>query len=211
MAGKFGRGEDFTFEDFLAQMESVRKMGSIGSCSGCCRAWARCASRSTNIDERESTASTAIIQSMTPAERREPQDPQRLAAVAHRPRLRSHGRRRQRAGRAVLRGAEDDAPDGRRWRDARHAGHAGHARRGRGKKAKGKAGQEGARAKRRPVRQPGQAAAEHAAAEAAAADRQVMPKPGRAARRPSAARGASSSTRPPCSSPTTCSEYLKRR
>ncbi|HEX4698528.1 MAG TPA: signal recognition particle receptor subunit alpha, partial [Actinomycetes bacterium] len=29
MAAKIGRGDEFTFEDFLAQMESVRKMGSM--------------------------------------------------------------------------------------------------------------------------------------------------------------------------------------
>ena len=34
MAGKFGRGEDFTLEDFLAQMESVRKMGSMSKLLG---------------------------------------------------------------------------------------------------------------------------------------------------------------------------------
>ena len=28
MAGKLGRGKDFTLEDFLAQMQAMRKMGS---------------------------------------------------------------------------------------------------------------------------------------------------------------------------------------
>ena len=34
MAAKFGRGDDFTFEDFLAQMQSVRKMGSMSKLLG---------------------------------------------------------------------------------------------------------------------------------------------------------------------------------
>ncbi|MEP6762184.1 MAG: signal recognition particle protein, partial [Sporichthyaceae bacterium] len=34
MAGKFGRGEDFSLEDFMAQMESVRKMGSMSKLLG---------------------------------------------------------------------------------------------------------------------------------------------------------------------------------
>jgi signal recognition particle subunit SRP54 len=70
MAGKFGRGEDFTFEDFLAQMESVRKMGSMSKLLGLLPGMGQMREQIENIDEREIDRVTAIIQSMTPAERR---------------------------------------------------------------------------------------------------------------------------------------------
>jgi signal recognition particle subunit SRP54 len=70
MAGKFGRGEDFTFEDFLAQMESVRKMGSMSKLLGMLPGMGAMREQIENIDEREIDRVTAIIQSMTPAERR---------------------------------------------------------------------------------------------------------------------------------------------
>ena len=57
MAGKFGRGEDFTLEDFLAQMEASARWARCPSCSGCCRAWGRCASRSRTSTSARSTAS----------------------------------------------------------------------------------------------------------------------------------------------------------
>ena len=58
MAGKFGRGEDFTFEDFLAQMESVRKMGSMSKLLGMLPGHGRrCASRSRTSTSARSTAS----------------------------------------------------------------------------------------------------------------------------------------------------------
>jgi len=71
MAGKFGRGEDFTFEDFLAQMESVRKMGSMSKLLGMLPGMGAMREQIENIDEREIDRVTAIITSMTPAERRD--------------------------------------------------------------------------------------------------------------------------------------------
>jgi signal recognition particle subunit SRP54 len=71
MAGKFGRGEDFTFEDFLAQMESVRKMGSMSKLLGMLPGMGAMREQIENIDEREIDRVTAIIKSMTPAERRD--------------------------------------------------------------------------------------------------------------------------------------------
>ena len=56
------------------------------------------------------------------------QDPQRLAAGAHRPRLGRAGQRGQRPGRAVRRGAEDDAPDALGHGDAGDARDAGRGR-----------------------------------------------------------------------------------
>jgi signal recognition particle subunit SRP54 len=70
MAGKFGRGEDFTFEDFLAQMESVRKMGSLSKLLGMLPGMGQIRDQIENIDEREIDRVAAIIKSMTPAERR---------------------------------------------------------------------------------------------------------------------------------------------
>ncbi|MGZ4614646.1 MAG: signal recognition particle protein [Actinomycetes bacterium] len=71
MAGKFGRGENFTFEDFLAQMESVRKMGSMSKLLGMLPGMGQMREQIENIDEREIDRVTAIIKSMTPAERRD--------------------------------------------------------------------------------------------------------------------------------------------
>jgi signal recognition particle subunit SRP54 len=70
MAGKFARGDDFTFEDFLAQMESVRKMGSMSKLLGMLPGMGAMRDQIENIDERELDRTTAIIKSMTPEERR---------------------------------------------------------------------------------------------------------------------------------------------
>ena len=39
MADKVARGDAFTLEEFLEQMQAVKKMGSIGKLWGCCPAW----------------------------------------------------------------------------------------------------------------------------------------------------------------------------
>jgi signal recognition particle subunit SRP54 len=71
MAGKFGRGEDFSFEDFLAQMESMRKMGSMSKLLGMLPGMGAMREQIENIDEKEIDRVTAIIHSMTPQERRD--------------------------------------------------------------------------------------------------------------------------------------------
>jgi signal recognition particle subunit SRP54 len=71
MAGKFGRGENFTFEDFMAQMESVRKMGSMSKLLGMLPGMGAIREQIENIDERDIDRVTAMIKSMTPAERRD--------------------------------------------------------------------------------------------------------------------------------------------
>jgi signal recognition particle subunit SRP54 len=71
MAGKFGRGEDFSLEDFMAQMESVRKMGSMSKLLGMLPGMGAMREQIENIDERDIDRTTAIIKSMTPAERRD--------------------------------------------------------------------------------------------------------------------------------------------
>src|SRR4051812_25675795 len=70
MAAKIGRGDEFTFEDFLAQMESVRKMGSMSKLLGMLPGMGAMREQIENIDEREIDRTTAIIKSMTPQERR---------------------------------------------------------------------------------------------------------------------------------------------
>ena len=137
MAGKFGRGEDFTFEDFLAQMESVRKMGSMSKLLGMLPGMGAMREQIENIDEREIDRVTAIIKSMTPEERR---DHKIL-----------NGSRRQRIARGSGREVSDVNGLVERFTEAQkmmrqlaagggHARDAGDPRHGcGGKKAKGKA------------------------------------------------------------------------
>ncbi|MEU7019757.1 signal recognition particle protein [Streptomyces sp. NPDC048717] len=66
------KGQDFTLDDFLAQMEQVRKMGSISKLLGMLPGMAQMKEQINNIDEREVDRVGAIIKSMTPAERQDP-------------------------------------------------------------------------------------------------------------------------------------------
>ena len=88
MAGKVLAGEDFTLEDFLSQMQALRKMGSLGKLLGMLPGMGEIREQIDNLDEREIDRVQAIIQSMTPGRAGRRQDPQRLAAGAHRPRRR---------------------------------------------------------------------------------------------------------------------------
>ncbi|MEV0094198.1 signal recognition particle protein [Streptomyces sp. NPDC050738] len=65
-------GKDFTLDDFLAQMEQVRKMGSISKLLGMLPGMGQMKEQIANIDEREVDRTAAIIKSMTPAERHDP-------------------------------------------------------------------------------------------------------------------------------------------
>ena len=69
---KFVKGEDFTLEDFLEQLQGIAKMGSMSKILGMMPAAAQMKKQIANIDDSEITKSTAIVQSMTPAERRDP-------------------------------------------------------------------------------------------------------------------------------------------
>jgi len=62
----------FTLEDFLDQMQQVKKMGSIQNVIGMLPGMPK-EVRKAEIDDREITRIEAIIQSMTPAERRKPE------------------------------------------------------------------------------------------------------------------------------------------
>ena len=72
MAGKLAAGEDFTLEDFLTQMESLRKMGPIANILGMLPGAGQMKEQIESIDERDLDRVAAIINSMTPQERRDP-------------------------------------------------------------------------------------------------------------------------------------------
>jgi len=71
MAAKIGGG-DFTLEDFLSQMQAVRRMGSLTKLLGMLPGMGDMREQLNSIDEREMDRVAAIIQSMTPAERQDP-------------------------------------------------------------------------------------------------------------------------------------------
>ena len=64
--------EQFTLEDFLEQLQQVKKMGSLQSMLGMLPGAGKMKDQIENIDESELTRTEAIIRSMTPAERRQP-------------------------------------------------------------------------------------------------------------------------------------------
>jgi len=62
--------ETFTLEDFLAQMQQMRKMGSMKKMLGMLPGMGSMKQQLDDFDEREIDRTEAIIRSMTPAERR---------------------------------------------------------------------------------------------------------------------------------------------
>ncbi len=69
---KFVKGEDFTFEDFLSQLEAMKNMGSMSKLMGLLPGSAGMKKQIENFDESELVRTRAIIQSMTPLERNDP-------------------------------------------------------------------------------------------------------------------------------------------
>jgi len=67
-----GQGGDFTLTDFLAQMQQIRKLGSLSKIMGMLPGMGQFRDQLDNFDEREIDKIQAIIQSMTPAERENP-------------------------------------------------------------------------------------------------------------------------------------------
>ncbi len=120
-----GKGGDFTLDDFLQQMQQVRKLGSMSKIMGMLPGMGQFRDQLADFDEREIDRIQAIIQSMTPAERADPKiiDGSRRSRIAKG--SGPHRHRRQHARRPLLRGAQDDDA----VRQGRHAGPAGHARR----------------------------------------------------------------------------------
>ena len=72
MAGKLASGEDFTLEDFLVQMQSLRQMGSMKKMLGMLPGMGQMREAIDNFDEREVDRVEAIVRSMTPGERVSP-------------------------------------------------------------------------------------------------------------------------------------------
>jgi len=69
MAEKVAKGDDFTLEDFLQQMQSLKKMGSLTKLLGMLPGMGEVKAQLDSLDERELDRVEAIIHSMTPAER----------------------------------------------------------------------------------------------------------------------------------------------
>ncbi len=69
---KFVKGEEFTFEDFLSQLEAMKNMGSMSKLMGLLPGAAGMKKQIENFDESELVRTRAIIQSMTPMERNDP-------------------------------------------------------------------------------------------------------------------------------------------
>ncbi|MGI8577243.1 MAG: signal recognition particle protein [Nocardioidaceae bacterium] len=79
-----GKGGDFTLDDFLQQMQSVRKMGSLSKIMGMIPGMAQFRDQLENFDDREIDRIQALILSMTPSERANPKmiDGSRRARIA---------------------------------------------------------------------------------------------------------------------------------
>jgi signal recognition particle subunit SRP54 len=71
MAEKLAK-ENFTLEDFLEQMQQLRKMGSLKSMLAMMPGAGQMRQQLDNIDEKDIDRTEAIIRSMTPAERTNP-------------------------------------------------------------------------------------------------------------------------------------------
>jgi signal recognition particle subunit SRP54 len=72
MAAKLTSGNDFTLEDFLEQLQAIRKMGSLSSLLGMMPGMGQMKEAISQVDDRDLDRTAAIIRSMTPAERAEP-------------------------------------------------------------------------------------------------------------------------------------------
>ncbi len=83
-AEKLGTKGGFTLEDFLQQMQQIRKLGSMTKIMGMLPGMGQFRDQLENFDEREIDRIQAIIQSMTPAERDNPKiiDGSRRARIA---------------------------------------------------------------------------------------------------------------------------------
>lgn len=72
LAKKVQSGEDFTLTDFMEQMKQLKKMGNLGKMLSLLPGGGEMKKQIENIDERELDRVSAIISSMTPAEREDP-------------------------------------------------------------------------------------------------------------------------------------------
>jgi signal recognition particle subunit SRP54 len=72
MAAKLVAGDQFTLEDFLGQLQAIRKMGPIGNLLGMMPGMGQMKDAISQIDDRDLDRTAAIIRGMTPAERENP-------------------------------------------------------------------------------------------------------------------------------------------
>lgn len=72
MAAKVAGGEDFTLQDFLDQMQQLKKMGSMKKVLGMLPGAGQMREALENFDEREVDRIEAMVRSMTPEERNNP-------------------------------------------------------------------------------------------------------------------------------------------
>jgi signal recognition particle subunit SRP54 len=72
MARKLAKGDDFTLDDFLEQMQAVKKMGSLKSLIGMLPGAGQMREALEEFDDKQLDRVQAIIRSMTPAERENP-------------------------------------------------------------------------------------------------------------------------------------------
>jgi signal recognition particle subunit SRP54 len=72
MAGKLVSGDGFTLEDFVDQLNMVRKLGPIGNLLGMLPGAAQNRELFSQISDKDLDRAAAIVSSMTPAERRNP-------------------------------------------------------------------------------------------------------------------------------------------
>jgi signal recognition particle subunit SRP54 len=72
MAGKLASGDGFTLEDFVEQLAMVRKLGPIGNLLGMLPGAAQNRELLSQVSDKDLDRAEAIVNSMTPAERRNP-------------------------------------------------------------------------------------------------------------------------------------------
>ncbi len=72
MASKLASGEGFTLEDFVEQLAMVRKLGPIGNLLGMLPGAGQNRELLSQISDKDLDRAAAIVNSMTPAERRNP-------------------------------------------------------------------------------------------------------------------------------------------
>ena len=72
MAAKLASGNQFTLEDFLEQLQAIRRMGPIGNLLGMMPGMGNIKEALANVDDRDLDRTAAIIRGMTPIERENP-------------------------------------------------------------------------------------------------------------------------------------------
>jgi signal recognition particle subunit SRP54 len=72
MAAKLMSGNQFTLEDFLAQLQAIRKMGPIGNILGMMPGMGQMKDALAQVDDKDLDRTAAIIRGMTPTERENP-------------------------------------------------------------------------------------------------------------------------------------------